>query len=434
MADNELLPDPHLYHLFDGEPILNVYKSEVTNLSAGTPGPDLLKHCIDMFRKATEDRMAKEEVDAFLFQYGITSGLWEFREELAKFLTRRYGEKVYRQSLILTCGASQGLQMILTTVLHPNGVIFVEEATYMIALDALKQFTGMKIVTVPLDYNGVDVEALERIAKNEKSKGNWKVTESKPFWAMFYTIPVFHNPTGSTLPKSRCEALVKVARGLDFVVVCDDVYNLLYYGDEACPPRRLFSYDVTLDGYAGGHVISNCSFSKIMAPGVRVGWLEVSSRLANLFRSSGFLKSGGGVNQYMAGLVTSLLEMGLEDRFLNLLVDTFKKRMNGLCSTLQKLLPEECRYVKPEGGYFVWISLPPPANMNEFVPWCQNKYKISAIPGSRFSLDGQCRNYLRLAIAFHNKDTLVAAAEILCKALHEYLSSQKIYLSKNNSS
>ena len=80
--------------------------------------------------------------------------------------------------------------------------------------------------------------------------------------------------------------LVKLARRLNFVVVCDDVYNLLYYGDDAHPPRRLFSYDITLDDYAGGHVISNCSFSKIMAPGVRVGWLEVPPRLANIFRSS----------------------------------------------------------------------------------------------------------------------------------------------------
>jgi DNA-binding transcriptional MocR family regulator len=79
---------------------------------------------------------------------------------------------------------------------------------------------------------------------------------------------------------------VRAARSLEFLVVCDDVYNLLYYGDTPHPPMRLFAYDATLEGYAGGHVISNCSFSKIMAPGVRVGWLEAPARLVNVFRSS----------------------------------------------------------------------------------------------------------------------------------------------------
>jgi DNA-binding transcriptional MocR family regulator len=79
---------------------------------------------------------------------------------------------------------------------------------------------------------------------------------------------------------------VKAARSLEFLVVCDDVYNLLYYGSGSHPPKRLFAYDATLERYAGGHVISNCSFSKIMAPGVRVGWLEAPARHANVFRAS----------------------------------------------------------------------------------------------------------------------------------------------------
>ncbi|XP_021938949.1 uncharacterized protein LOC110839244 isoform X2 [Zootermopsis nevadensis] len=374
-----------------------------------------------MFKQATVHRMMKEEEHAYLFQYGITSGLWEFREELAKFLSARYGEKVHRQNLILTCGATHGLQMILTTILHPSGIIFIEEATYMIALDMFKQFSGMKIVTVPTDSEGVDVAAMEKIVRKEKSRGSWTMTEGKPFWAMFYTIPIFHNPTGVILPKKRCEALVRAARSLEFLVVCDDVYTLLYYGDTPHPPKRLFAFDATLEGYTGGNVISNCSFSKIMAPGVRVGWLEAPARLANIFRASGYLRSGGGVNQYMAGLITSLLELGLEGEMLNFLVKTFKERMAALCSTLDKFLPRSCSYIRPEGGYFVWVSLPEYADMNVFVPWCQRTYRLSAIPGSKFSLTGECKNYLRLAIAFHSKETLIEAGEKLCVALAEFL-------------
>lgn len=82
-----------------------------------------------------------------MFQYGVTAGLWECREELAKFLTKRYGDPVKRENLILTCGASHGLQLLLNTIIAPNGIIFVEEVTYMIALDTFKQFPLMKIIT-----------------------------------------------------------------------------------------------------------------------------------------------------------------------------------------------------------------------------------------------------------------------------------------------
>jgi 2-aminoadipate transaminase len=97
--------------------------------------------------------------------------------------------------------------------------------------------------------------------------------------------------------------------------------------------------------------------------------------------------------------------------------------MVALCATLDKFLPSSCSYHRPEGGYFVWITLPEYADMNVFVPWCQKKYKLSAIPGSRFSLTGDCRNYLRLAIAFHSKDTLVEAGKKLCAALVEFLNA-----------
>jgi Transcriptional regulators containing a DNA-binding HTH domain and an aminotransferase domain (MocR family) and their eukaryotic orthologs len=99
--------------------------------------------------------------------------------------------------------------------------------------------------------------------------------------------------------------------------------------------------------------------------------------------------------------------------------------MAALCSTLDKFLPHSCSYIRPEGGYFVWITLPEYADMNAFVPWCQEKYKLSAIPGSKFSLNGTCKNHLRLAIAFHSKETLIEAAEKLCIALAEFLNADK---------
>lgn len=422
----ERTEDPHLRHLFDGEHILNVYNAEIINLSVGAPGPDLLKLCAPNMRQATEHRLMEEEREGkyFLFQYGITAGLYECRQELSRFLSRRYMDSVDSEDLILTCGATHGLHLLLSAVVSPNGVIFVEDVTYMIALNVFRQFPLLRIVTVPMKDGVVDIDAMARIVAEEK-KNEYYLDEEKIFWAMFYTIPTFHNPTGMTLPPESCKQLVTIARDYSILVVCDDVYNLLHYGDSPIPPQRLFHYDKPADpGYRGGNVVSNGSFSKILAPAVRLGWMECGLRVGNILRQSGILKSGGAVNHYVSGVVASLLSLGLEDKHLDLLISTYKERLGALCDTLDKYLPRCCSYRRPRGGYFVWISLPVGTNGDHFIQWCQERYNVTAIPGVRFSNTGKSENYLRLSIAFHQTDILREAARTLCTALLRYVRDQ----------
>ncbi|XP_076748600.1 2-aminoadipate transaminase isoform X2 [Xylocopa sonorina] len=419
----ETIDDPYLRHLFDGDPVFNVYNEQATNLSVGAPGPDLLRHCVEMIKEATDHRLEAEKKEGkyYLFQYGITAGLWECREELAKFLTKRYGDPVKRENLILTCGASHGLQLLLNTVLSPNGVIFVEEVTYMIALDAFKQFPLIKIVPIPMKNDIVDLNAFEKIVVEEKQSGNFLINEQKIFWAMFYTIPTFHNPTGTTLLPASCKRLVEIARRNSIMVVCDDVYNLLYYGD-GFPPRRLFAYDDPMDSeYKGGHIVSNGSLSKILSPAIRFGWIECSPRVANIFKTSGILRSGGAVNHYVSGVVTSLLQLNIQENHLSKLIQIYKERLSVLCSVLDSHLPQCCYYQRPEGGYFVWIHLPLEIDGSDFIKWCQKEYKVSAIPGMQFSYLRRSHNFLRLSIGFHGKEVLQTAAKTLCKALLEYI-------------
>lgn len=421
----EAISDPYQRHLFDDDTIYNVYKNESVNLSVGAPGPDLLQNCVELMKKATDHRLKEEKDEGkyYLFQYGMTAGLWECREELSKFLSRRYGDPVKRENLILTCGASHGLTLLLNTILSPNGVIFVEEVTYMIALDSFKQFPLMKIVTVPMKDDVVDLDAFEKIVAEEKCNlnGNFLTNEQKLFWAMFYTIPTFHNPTGTTLPPESCKRLVEIARNNSLLVVCDDVYNLLHYGD-GLPPRRLFFYDQPTDPeYKGGNIVSNGSFSKILSPALRFGWIECSPQLASIFRVSGILCSGGAVNHYGSGVITSILQLNLQDDYLDKLIKTYKERLAVLCNVLDQYLPQYCSYKKPEGGYFVWIHLPSGINGTDFVQWCQKEYKVSAIPGTRFSHSGKSHNFLRLSISFYRKDVLETAAIALCKALSNYV-------------
>ncbi|XP_034232404.1 2-aminoadipate transaminase [Thrips palmi] len=418
------IPDPPLKHLFDGD-ATNVYNDEICNLCAGTPGPDLLRLCTDIFAEATAHRMELERKDAYLFQYGATAGPHDFREELALFLSKRYNDPVHKEDLILTCGATHGLQLILNSFLEPDGVIFVEEVTYMIAISVFREFTGLKIVPVAFSETGVVPELLERVAREEKALRDPARSTGKPFWAVFYSIPVYHNPTGVCASQEVCAEVVRVARDLDFLVVCDDVYNLLHYSEAGPAPRRLFSVD-HVDRADPGHVISNGSFSKILAPGVRVGWLEAPGPLVQRLRTSGILRSGGGVNAYMAGVLTSALQLGLLDAHLDKLVAVLKGRMRALCSALAATLPEGCSVRAPDGGYFVWLRLPAWVDAERLHRFARDARRVSAFPGTIFSpaaapASDAYRHCLRLAIAFHDEQKLAAAARDLCAAIAEFL-------------
>lgn len=411
-------------HLFDGDTILNVYNNDVINLSVGAPGPDLLKNCGEMMLKATKHRLEEEKNEGkyYLFQYGPTSGLLECRNELKNFLSRRYGDAVDDEDIILTCGATHGIQLIINSIISPNGIIFVEQVTYMIALEAFKQFPLMKIIMVPMKNDYVDFEKFDIIINNEmKNNNNYLITNDKIYWAMFYTIPTFHNPTGMTLPPDICKKIIDIARKYSIIVVCDDVYNLLNYNNNL-PPHRLFWYDDKNDcDYQGGNVISNGSFSKILSPAIRLGWLECPTRVSNILKQSGIMKSGGAVNHYVSGVIASLLHLKLQDEYVDLLIKTYQERLNTVCNILDRYLPRCCSYKKPNGGYFIWIKLHEDCDACKFVKWCQDNYKVTAIPGNRFSLIDESKNYLRLSIAFHSSEILKNATQKLCQGLLIYI-------------
>jgi DNA-binding transcriptional MocR family regulator len=146
----------------------------------------------------------------------------------------------------------------------------------------------------------------------------------KLFWACYYAIPTFHNPTGILFSPETCRQLIQLARAEDILIACDDVYNLIYYDEQVGSPKRLFAYDSDTDTDFRGNVISNGSFSKILSPGIRMGWMECPPRITDLFRNSGILKSGGAANNYMSGIISSMIQLGLAQKQLLLYVNKYK--------------------------------------------------------------------------------------------------------------
>ncbi|ALC44279.1 CG6321, partial [Drosophila busckii] len=408
-----------LKHLFDGGP-LNVYQQEILNLGVGAPGTDLLEPCCEIFQQATTHCLSNEQKynQSLIFQYGPSSGDYEARYEIAKYLSEKYDNAVHAKDLIITAGATQGLHFVLSTLIDFNGFIFVDEYTYMIALDAMQQFTSIQIVPLKLNEDGVDLEDLEQKARDRVFK-----SKNKDFWAMYYAIPTYHNPTGILFSPAVCRGIVQLARKYDFLVLCDDVYNILHYGEKP-EFSRLMSYDdPTAAGYTG-NVISNGSFSKIIGPGVRLGWLEVPGRLKPQLISSGIINSGGCFNNYTVGILRSLFQMQLVQPHIERLYKAYKERMMATISVLNSELPDGCSMQSPSGGYFIWIQLPAPVDVRELLQYSMEHENIYFIPGTRFAVEeGKGKQCFRLSIAFHSKAKLEDGVRRLCACIKSFIQS-----------
>ncbi|XP_055629355.1 uncharacterized protein LOC129770497 [Toxorhynchites rutilus septentrionalis] len=415
-------------HLFDGSD-LNVYDRKIANLSAGAPGPDLLADCCEMFRVATEHRMKYElENNSYLFQYGPSIGTTEFRETLAGFLSKGYQSEVNKSDLVLTSGATHGLHLILSTLLDLSGYIFVDEVTYMIALEVFGQFSSMKVIPVPLNTDGPNIKILTSLIEQFR----FEPKDGKMFWGVYYTIPTFHNPTGILFSEEINKQLISLARSREILIACDDVYNLLCYKNSDLnpsvkqSPKRLFAYDIEdidCDNWKG-NIISNGSFSKILSPGIRLGWLECPPRCVAVFRTSGVLKSGGAANNYTAGVVSSMIQLGLAERHLRKLSENYSERLEAACEVLKAELPRGCTFLQPTGGYFIWIRFPDGIDCDDFNQYSMKHFGVMAIGGSRFSPLKQQLNFLRLTFAFHQPEYLHNSVSKMCAAMKAYLSEK----------
>jgi DNA-binding transcriptional MocR family regulator len=205
------------------------------------------------------------------------------------------------------------------------------------------------------------------------------------------------------------------------LVFCDDVYNLLYF--ENTSPKRLFAYDNPSDqDYDGGRVVSNGTFSKILSPGIRVGWIEAGPRIRDQLKSSGVLSSGGSLNNVMSGFISSALQLGLQGEHVQYLRELYRQRMLSVKSVFEKYLPKKFDCKVPGGGYFLWITGPPDFDAKAFSLFCKEQFKVSVLPGvtccpcDSTNPAVSCSNAFRLSIAFYEETDLIVGAKRLCSA------------------
>jgi DNA-binding transcriptional MocR family regulator len=360
------------------------------HLGIGQPDPSLLP--LALMKNAAEHRLSHG--DASLLAYGAESGDGYFRLALARFLAEHYHKPVDADDLFVTAGASQGLDLICTLFTKPGETIFVEEPSYFLALNIFRDH-GLNIIGLPMDEDGLSIEALEE-----------NLTQHHP--AFLYTIPTFHNPSGITLSAARRERLVQLSQEHNLLIVADEVYHLLAY--DTAPPQPLANYtDV-------GMIFSIGSFSKILAPGLRLGWIQANQALLRRLVKSGLLASGGGLNPFTSKLVQSALELGLQlDHLINLKT-VYGQRMVFLSTALQRHFGSSADFSKPNGGFFIWLRLPEHIDAEAFLAKAR-QHNVGFQPGVRFSSRQSLKNYIRLCFSFYDTPELETAAGRLADVL-----------------
>ncbi len=349
------------------------------NLGIGQPSADLLP--VDLVQAASDAFFA--DAQPFDLNYGTLPGDPRFLDSLAGFLTRHYGVDAGPETLFLTGGNSQAIDLVSTVFAKPGDAVFVEEPSYFLAFQIFRDH-GLEIVSIPVDSDGPDIGALESA-----------LARTRP--AFFYTIPSFQNPTGMCTTASRRARIVELARRHDFRVVADEVYQLLYYEG---PPAAAYGAMTGSDA-----VVSLGSFSKILAPALRLGWIQTSKSLRGALTANGFVSSGGSINHFASHVVRYAIDAGLVDAHIERLRTAYRARVDAMHAALTEYFDGLATWSRPDGGYFFWLcfdaSLDTAALRNR-----ARALETGFQPGSVFSSKGDLRNYLRLSFAHYGEDDI----------------------------
>ena len=376
--------------------VLVSIKDGVIDLGWGHPSSRL--HPIEAIRMASEQLLASDDRESL--QYGATQGFGPFLESLAGFLSGQpaYGVPVDPRHLFLTAGASQGLDLACTLYAPAGSTVVVEEPTYFV-IEKIFRDRNLNVVGIPTDSNGMSVSDLEKLLLDGLNP------------KLVYIIPTFQNPTGFCLSDDRRTQLISLANTFDFHILADEVYQLIYFG--ALPPKPFIAFD------QGNRVISFGSFSKILAPGLRTGWIHAAPEIIRKFSDAALTFSGGGFNHYAAALVREVIDLGLLDTHVSFLRDEYSIRSRAMDQSLQHYFNNEIEYIPPTGGYYFWITFPEGIDTEQFLNAAESA-GVSYRPGNAFSESGRFSRQIRLAYTLFEVEDLDEGISRLYESLRKF--------------
>ena len=363
----------------------------IISFATGLPNPALFP--VEAFKAATDKTLIEAPSEAL--QYGTSMGIPELRTLIAESYSRKDNVLVTPEQVLITNGSQQGLDLIGKVLINPGDAVAVETPTYLAAIQAFSVYQP-RFIGVPLLADGIDATALGDVVRKHEPK-------------IVYTIPNFQNPTGITATNATREAVVHKLAGTRTILIEDDPYGEIRFEGE-----RQKTY-----GSMDEHAVLFGSFSKIVAPGLRLGWMVV--RDPDLYRLLETAKQASDLHTstFIQHVVYRYYRDNNSDEHVSKIAAAYKTQKDALIEALAENFGDTVSYTKPEGGMFVWATFPKHIETNALFPIALNE-GVAFVPGESFYTEHPDRNTMRLNFSNASPEAIREGMQRLKHAITRY--------------
>ena len=358
--------------------------------------PDAASFPIEEVKRISAEIFETAPVTAL--QYGVTEGYRPLIERLTKFVKDRYNIGKDFDSLIVTSGAQQVMDLATKALCDLGDTVICECPSFIGSLNCFRSY-GCNLAGVPVEADGMNIEKLEEAIKNATNP------------RFIYTIPNFQNPSGATMSLEKRKAVYALAKKYGLLILEDNPYGDLRVSGEDIPSIKSFDED--------GIVIYAGSFSKLLAPGIRVGYIVAPSPIIAKM-TVGKQASDVHTPVFSQMLVDKWMEQNDVEAHIEKIREIYRRKLNLMCDLIDTELGDFVKYVRPEGGLYVWCELPENVNMLEFVTDCIAN-KVAVVPGSAFMINDEETNCFRMNFSTPSDEKIVEGMKILGKVKEKYI-------------
>lgn len=372
-------------------------RCDIISFAGGLPSPESFP--IEQLKEISCEVLDTEGPQAL--QYGATEGDNKLREILVERY-RKDGLNISVNNLIITTASQQALDLIPKIFINPGDKIICGLPSYLGGISAFSTY-GAKLVGIKLDEKGMRSDLLEQELAQMKANGE------KP--KFIYIIPDFQNPAGITMPESRRLEIIDIARKYDVLIVEDSPYRELRFNGQ--PQRTIFELEGT------GQVILLGTMSKIFVPGFRIGWVvaheDIIDKLVMAKQSTDLCTSS-----FVQKIAAKYFEKGYFDENLHKIIDSYRIKRDAMLEALRKYMPEGVRWTEPEGGLFLFITLPEHMDSEDLFKIAIDE-KVAFVLGKVFHCDGSGKNTMRLNFSFMSKELNDEGIKRLAEAIRRIM-------------
>ncbi len=370
--------------------------------SGGMPDNDLFP--LDEIDTIFQNLSPQEKKIAM--QYGPTNGLPQLIESLTLFLENK-GLPVSENKIMITTGSLQAINILAKAFINPIDTIIVENPCFIGAISAFNSYEA-NIVSIPLTENGIAVDQLESLLKEIKEKPKF-----------IYLTPNFHNPAGTLYTSGTKRKLIEVLDGAGIPIIEDDVYSDLYFNEEDKDDLKTFK-EINPKGV---DVCYTGSFSKIIGPGLRLGWMLVPDAI---YEKCELIKQTMDAcsPSFTQVIADKFLQSGIADNYIEKVRLEYKKRAEAMIDALNKHLPAEVTFTAPRGGFYIWLQLPENIDSTDILKKAIDK-GVVFVSGKTFDPHGQTNNFMRLSYCNTSVEKINKGIPLVASAIKEVLADLK---------